>query len=169
MGPVGQLYLDTNIFILLAEGGDDIRRELVLDLIGAIGAGKRPFLCTSQFTLAELLVVPFREKNDHLIDLYERWIHPESSWLEVGPVDRDFLIHAALVRQQFAKVKMPDAIHICSAILFKDCTHLLTADRNFPARAAISMTRRGLTKNSKEIMVIEPTIKNLETIVAQIT
>jgi len=168
MEPIGRLYLDTNMFILLGEGRDDDRRRHLLDVVSAANLKGPPFLCTSEFTLAELLVVPFRHQNDKLIELYKGWVHPDAPWLEVAPVDRDLLIHSALVRDQFPGVKMPDAIHLATALLLKDCTHILTADKRIPRKSLITMTRWGLSRTSKEITAIEPSTENLKSISAQL-
>ncbi|MEM5581601.1 PIN domain-containing protein [Roseibium sp. AS2] len=168
MEPVGRLYLDTNMFILLGEGQEDDRWRHLLDVVSAAPVTGAPFLCTSQFTLAELLVVPFRRNNDKLAELYEGWVHPESPWLEVAPVDRDLLIHTALVREQFPGVKMPDAIHLATALLLKGCTHILTADKRIPRTSKITMTRWGLSQTSKELTAIEPSVDNLKLVLAQL-
>ena len=168
MEPIGRLYLDTNMFILLGEGYGDDRQRYLLDIVCAQPQRDPAFLCTSEFTLMELLVKPFSTKNDELVELYKGWIHPDTPWLEVGPVERDLLIHSALVREQYPNVKPPDAIHMTTALLLKGCTHFLTADKRIPRKFRITMTQWGVSQTSKEVAVIEPTVENFKSIAAQL-
>ncbi|WP_103220657.1 type II toxin-antitoxin system VapC family toxin [Roseibium marinum] len=162
MEPIKRLYLDTNMFILLGEGHGDARRSHLIDIVSAAPARDSAFLCTSEFTLAELLVVPFRQKNHQLIELYKGWVHPGSPWLEAAPVERDLLIHAALFRDQYPGVKMPDAIHLTTALF-------LTADKGIPRTSRITMPGpKGFSRTSEDLAAIEPTVENLKSISAQL-
>ena len=162
MGPVTRLYLDTNIFIELGEGGGE-QQSLLLEIIGKQMAEDATFLCTSEFTLAELLVVPYRDRDDALIQLYDNWILQGNTWLDVGPVTREVLWSAALVRRRYSSIKMPDAIHVSTAIGFQ-CSHLLTADKQLPKSIQIVNDRWNLFRSSQTLSIIQPTRDVLESI-----
>lgn len=139
---IDRLYLDTNALIALAEGSDALSASLY-ELAGAQSVGEE-FLFTSVLSLAELLVQPYKSQNDSLIDLYSNWL-VDGGWLNVGPVDRDVLLYAAVVRSQYHAIKLPDAIHISTAIAFR-CTHFLTDDKRLPERIELWHERWQLRK-----------------------
>lgn len=151
MASIERLYLDTNVFVAMAEGVDDLSAELY-ELIGA-QLPERKFLCTSELSLAELLVRPYRDENDALIQLYDNWIN-SGAWLEVRPVDRGVLWYAAVVRQQYRSVKLPDAIHISSAIGM-GCTHFMSGDKRLPSEINLFHKRWG-TENGPARLVVLP-------------
>jgi predicted nucleic acid-binding protein len=135
MASIARLYLDTNVFIAMAEGADDLSSELY----GLVGA-QRPeqaFLCTSELSLAELLVQPYRDENDGLI----------------RPVDRGVLWYAAVVRQQYRSVKLPDAIHISTAIGL-DCTHFMSGDRRLPSEIILYHKRWGTERGPAKLAML---------------
>ncbi|GGA89238.1 hypothetical protein GCM10011491_16380 [Brucella endophytica] len=152
MEPTERLYLDTNVFIEMAEGKNDWRRRFykTADVRTPSGA---PILCTSEFTLAELLVLPYREGNDELIQLYENWIMQGSVWLDVMPVTQDVLRRAALVRCHYPRVKLPDAIHLSTAISF-GCSHFLSADKKIPNEIEIANLRFETPKSSQSLKIV---------------
>lgn len=135
---VKRLYLDANILILLGEGRDD-RAALLTELVVAQPPSQTPFLCTSELTLAEVLVKPLREDDDRLVTQYENWMVPEG-FMEIGPVDSSTLRHAAVLRSRYKAIKLPDAIHISTAIGL-GCSHLLSGDRRLPDRVELFHAR----------------------------
>jgi predicted nucleic acid-binding protein len=153
MGPFKRIYLDTNILIELAEIKGE-QQSLLYEIADMRTADGKPFVCTSELTLAELLVRPYRQQNDELIELYNGWIMQGSDWLEVGPVTRDVLWHAALVRQYYPNVKLPDAIHLATAILF-GCSHFLTGDKRIPNEIKITNLRWGISKIFPNLKLIK--------------
>jgi predicted nucleic acid-binding protein len=158
---VDRLYLDTNVFIAMAEGTEDVSRKLYA-IAGAQLPGDR-FLFTSELSLAELLVHPIRQRNDALAQLYENWI-TDGGWLSVGPVDREVLEHAAHVRAQYASTKLPDAIHLSTAIGF-GCSHFLTADNRLPEALELWRTKWGVTKGPARLNLLRLEMSILEEIV----
>jgi predicted nucleic acid-binding protein len=158
-----RLYLDTAIFIELAEVQGEIQ-TLLYNLIETQMQGGERFLCTSELALAELLVGPYRDEDDDLIQLYDNWIVEDNSWLDVKPVTREVLWSAALVRRQFKSVKLPDAIHLASAIGF-ECSHFLTADKRIPGQVRLKNDRWRGERFSPELSVILPTAENLRAII----
>lgn len=164
MAIIQRLYLDTNMFIELAEVEGERQRLLSKIAILQMANGK-PFVCTSELTLAELLVRPYRQQNEKLIELYNGWIMHDSHWLDVMSVSRDVLWNAALVRRHYSKVKLPDAIHLATAIGFK-CSHFLTADKKIPNEIQIPNDRWGFDRPSSILKVIEPTPDTLQSILS---
>lgn len=156
MNPINRLYLDTNIFIAMAEGANAISTRLH-ELIDRQLPGAE-FLSTSELSIAELLVHPFRRKDEELIQLYDNWIN-SGAWLTVGPVDRSVLWCAARVRGDHGSIKLPDAIHISTAIGF-GCTHFLTADKRLPSKITVWNERWGITKGPAaiDVLILDDTI-----------
>jgi predicted nucleic acid-binding protein len=159
---VSRLYLDANILIMLGEGKDEIA-ELLTELVGQQQPAETAFLCTSELSLAELLVHPYRHNDERLIDLYDSWL-VSGGFMEVGPVDRSVLWHAAVLRSMYTSLKLPDAIHISTAIDFQ-CSHFLSADTRLPDQIALTHRRWGITKGPAKLNVIRPTADTLRSII----
>jgi predicted nucleic acid-binding protein len=81
---------------------------------------------SSELTLAECLVHPLAANDTRLASAYERFLGGETE-LELVPLDRHILIAAAHFRA-LTKMKLPDAIHVASA-MSRGATVFLTADR----------------------------------------
>lgn len=158
---VTRVYLDTNVFIMLSEKSHALQRLLV-ELISAQSIGKPPLFATSELTLSELLVKPQQAGDDLLIDGYDSLIL-NSDWLDVRPVDRGVLYYAAVLRAQHKHLKLPDAIHVSSAI-GQGCSHFLSDDRGIKDRYEIAHKRDGFIARSTSLSVIrpdEPTLTSL--------
>lgn len=125
MPPVSRLYLDTNIFILLFESGGN-ESSFLSALIKRRQKTIPSSFVTSELTHSELLVKPFREKNERLMRIYEHWTI-SNPILEVIPVSRSILNMAALLRADYASIKLPDAIHLATA-MNTGCRFVLSAD-----------------------------------------
>ena len=121
---VKRLYLDANILILMGEGLDT-RTALLAEIVASVPASQPTFLCTSELTLAELLVKPYRDEDDRLIAQYESWLVP-GGFLEISSVTSFVLRHAAEL--------------IASAIGL-NCSHLLSADKRLPSKIELLETR----------------------------
>ena len=165
MAQFHRIYVDTNIFIELAEGHGE-RQQLLYELVACQMTEDAVFLCTSELTLAELLVHPYATRDDDLIQVYDNWIYQGSTWLDVGPVTRDTLWSAALVRRDYPSMKLPDAIHASTAIGF-ECSHFLTADKKIPTQIQITNDRWGIGRSSHTLRVIEPTTDILGDIIRE--
>ena len=150
-------YLDTNIFIKAFEGRDEQSRALLELFSQEPPSGFTPF-ATSELTLAELLVGPYR-RNDDIGDLgrmhYETLIQP-SEWLIVLPVDREVLAGAALLRS-LHPIKLPDAIHISSA-LKAGCTQFMTDDQGIRGLYALTYTSQTQNWQTSPISVMRPSV-----------
>ncbi|KFL30455.1 hypothetical protein JP75_14820 [Devosia riboflavina] len=160
-----RIYVDTNVFIALKETGGNLGLKLV-ELLARAPIGPNPLLATSELTLAELLTKPYAEGRDDLIDQYDNWI-VRSDWLEVGPVTRDVLWYAAVLRSNYRGLKLPDAIHISTAIGL-GCSHFLTNDMGIKDSYKVLHKRYGLTKISEPLEVVRPTVDVLDEILSDL-
>jgi predicted nucleic acid-binding protein len=126
MQDVGSVYLDTNVFIAAFEA-DDAAAEKAAQLISMTRYLRRKSLVTSEMTLAELLVLPFRRGDVSLIASYSGLLSSDNT-IDVRPADREIFIKSAGLRCNNPSLKLPDAVHLATAIL-AGCTHMLTADK----------------------------------------
>jgi predicted nucleic acid-binding protein len=133
MGKIAQgalVYLDANVLIYLTEGTVAHRTSVAAKLRPFEAAACR--FTTSELTLAEVLVHPIRADDDALIAVYEKlfddFVRPE-------PITREVLYLAAQLRANTPGQRMPDAIHVATAILL-DAGVFASGDRgirNLPA------------------------------------
>ncbi len=158
---IDRLYLDTNIFIALAEGADDLSRAL-WDIVG-IQKPDELFLCTSELTLAELLVRPYRQKDDELLRLYDNWL-VSGGLFEVAPIDKPILWGAAIIRAGYSTIRLPDAIHLSTALRM-GCSHVLSADRGIPDELDIRSRQPGEDAGPARLTTLRPDPSTLETII----
>lgn len=126
MEGVGRIYIDANIFIAAFETQSDLANK-VAQLLSEVAVAEHPKLVTSELTLAELLVLPIRKNDLTMIELYSGLLISHDR-LEVRPATREIFIKAAEVRAYTTSRKLPDAVHIATAILC-GCTHILSADK----------------------------------------
>lgn len=160
-----RLYLDTNVFISAFENNDDLARKL-LELISLNENAKSPFLATSEMTLAELMVDPFRKNNDRLIEIYDN-LTLGNAFIRVGNVSRDVLWHAALLRAEHASLRLPDAIHLSTAMHF-GCAYFLTSDTRLKAAYSITSNRHTFAGLNAQISTTKPTIPVLDRIIREL-
>jgi predicted nucleic acid-binding protein len=126
MEGVGLIYLDANIFIATFEVRSNLSAAL-RELLSKATKLERARFVTSEMTLAELLVLPFRQNDAEKVRLYSAMFAP-NLWLDVHPVSREILMRAASFRANTTSLKLPDAVHLATAVR-AGCTHMLTADR----------------------------------------
>lgn len=158
---VDRLHLDTNVLIALAEGADDLSRTL-WNLVGSQKSDQR-FLCTSELTLAELVVLPHRQKDDRLLQLYDNWF-VSGRLFDVAPIDKPILWGAAVVRAEHPGIKLPDAIHVSTAIGM-GCGHLLSADRGIPDDLEIWSRQYGAEVGPARLTTLRPDPLTLDAII----
>lgn len=120
-----RVYLDTNIFIYALEGFPEYI-DLLTSLFIEIDEGKLKAV-TSELTLAEALVKPLIDNNNHLQYIYQETIKSSDN-LDVIPIDRQILIEAAQMRAQSATIHLPDAIHLATAKR-DHCATFITNDK----------------------------------------
>jgi predicted nucleic acid-binding protein len=115
-----RLYLDANVFIYAIEGSAEVSnplRELFGLLRASPGAG-----VTSELTLAEVLPRANGRQRRNYLDLIV-W----SGIFDLHSVSRDILIETAEYRKVARMPKLPDAIHVVTAIR-AGCRTILSAD-----------------------------------------
>ena len=104
-----RIYLDANVFIYAIEGSPDVADALrqLFDLFRRNrGAG-----VTSELTLAEVLPKATTIQQRMYLDLIV-W----SRIFDLQPVSRDILIETADYRRTAQMPRLPDAIHVVTAI-----------------------------------------------------
>jgi predicted nucleic acid-binding protein len=124
-----RVYLDTNVFIYALNGFPAYAPTLV-ELFDAVESGG-VLAATSELTLAELLIVPFRHGNA-VEEMRCRMILRPRPCLPLMPVNVDILEAMARLRAAMPAMRTPDAIHVATAQLSK-CDVLLTNDRRLKA------------------------------------
>jgi len=124
-----RVYIDSNVFIYAVEGVTEIAAP-AKDLIAFLRE-HRDLMFTSEITIAEVLAPasgtgawPLHIKRRPYMDLLI-W----SGAVTLVPVTRGILIDTAGLRTM-ARLKLPDAIHLSSAIQH-DCRYLVTGDDDF--------------------------------------
>lgn len=161
MAVFDRIYLDTNVFIMAFEGRDNVG-ELLLQLLLQRRNDLGSVFVTSELTLSELLVLPYRSLDHDLIDTYEA-ILVRSHWLDIEPVEMRILRHAAALRAQHPSLKLPDAIHISTAI-GSGCLHILTADGGIKSGYRLASAHLATTVESPTLTILrpdEPTLTSL--------
>jgi predicted nucleic acid-binding protein len=156
-----RLYIDTNIFIRLFEGRDDVETELGFVFLREPVCDPA-FLLTSELTLAELLVEPVRRNDGQMISRYDGWT-TSNQFLEVRPVDRWVLWSAAVLRAAYATLKLPDAIHLATALL-TGCSHFLTADGKLRGTYELSLQHWGLRIGPASVAIVRPEVGYLQSL-----
>ena len=123
----GAIALDTSLFIYFIEehpGWID-----VVDAIFALTVQGHRQLVTSELTLSECLVVPYRLGDSYLAERYEALL-TRARGLSMIPIARRNLRAAARLRAAYG-LKTPDAIQIAAA-LEGQCSCFVTNDRRLP-------------------------------------
>ena len=94
-------------------------------------------MISSELTLMETLIIPFRTQDQHQILLRETlWTRPNNTLL---PITQDILREAARLRAQIGGLKTPDAIHAATAILH-GCALFVTNDTGFKRVPGLPLT-----------------------------
>ena len=120
-----RVYFDANVFIYAREGEPALRDRVrpLFDLLDAGGAD----VVTSEMTLAEVLVVPYRLGESKVAELYERLLAP-SAHLFRAPASADLWRAAARLRASTPSLRLPDALHAATAEAER-CTLVVTGDK----------------------------------------
>jgi predicted nucleic acid-binding protein len=141
-----RIYLDTNVFIAAYETRG-ARSDHAWWILSAIEAMEFRAV-TSELTLAEVLVRPFRDGDDDLASHY-REIFTSEAEFDVLAVERKVLIEAAMLRSVTQSLKLPDAIHVATARL-AGCHFMVSDDRRLPIAPGVSVVQLG--PHSLELM-----------------
>ena len=164
MPKVHRLYIDTNVFIRLFESNDE-SSGLLAELFLAERTGRETFLATSEITLAELLVEPYRRKEYHLIQIYDNWT-TTNDHITVVPISRDVLRSAAVLRSKHTSLKLPDAIHLSAAAVLR-CSHVLTGDKSLRERYDVAHHGFGHPKGPVRLDILRPEIEVLKRLIEE--
>ena len=124
---VGPVALDTSIFIYLIEEAPEWL-SLVRSIFASATNGER-VLVTSELTLLEVLVVPYRTGDLSLAERYEALL-TRSRGLTMVNIERNQLRAAAQLRARY-KLRTPDALQVAAALTAR-CSTFLTNDRRLP-------------------------------------
>jgi predicted nucleic acid-binding protein len=164
MDSIHRLYVDSNIFIYMFES-EDRRAEQLRELFSAEPKGDTRFLTTSELTLAETLTGAYRKADESLIEIYRNWTI-SNPYLEVGPIQREILWSAAILRSRHNTLKLPDAIHLATAFEF-NCSHFLTGDKRLRSSYQFTDQSFQIGNKSKELRVLNPEPDVLEHLIGQ--
>jgi predicted nucleic acid-binding protein len=127
-----RVYLDTNIFIYAYEAHPSYVHVLTR-LFEAIERGDVRAV-TSELSLAEVLVMPIKNKNRSAQKAYRQALQ-NSANLVVHPINRDILAEAARLRAT-SQLTLPDAIHVTTARAAR-CYFVVTNDAQFSTALGI--------------------------------
>jgi predicted nucleic acid-binding protein len=159
-----RLYLDTNIFISAFENNDSVAKKL-LELFSLNEKARSHFLTTSEMTLAEVLVDPLRKGNERLVELYDN-LTIGNALIHVGTVSREVLWSAAVLRAEHSALRLPDAIHLATAML-SGCSYFLTADSRLRDTYSVGSNILARLKTDARIAVIRPELMSLERLIRE--
>ena len=118
-----RLYLDTSILIRCVEGDAEEKRAALRWIDRAEGAAGGTIV-SSLLARAECLVKPVREEDPELRRMFDMLF--EQSGIVFLSVSDSILERATLIRAKYS-LKMPDAIHIATA-LEAPCTAAVMRD-----------------------------------------
>jgi predicted nucleic acid-binding protein len=162
MSCVPRLYLDANIFIAIKEIAGPAA-DLLLRLL-ARARDRSCQLLTSELTSAGVLTKPLAQDRRDPISHYDLVIR-DSSWLTVAPVNRVILRSAAALRAAHRSLKLPDAIHLATA-LETSCPHMLTADQGVKGHFADAWSAGQPQGQSDPLAIVRPDTATLEQLLA---
>lgn len=121
-----EVYLDSNIIIYAFEGMDATSLRGLKVIFSDLATGVT-HARTSLITRAEVLVRPLRDKQDELVRVYSELLSGTKD-ITVQAVDVDIVDHAAALRARHDSLRLPDALHLATAI-HCHCRYFLTSDR----------------------------------------
>jgi predicted nucleic acid-binding protein len=140
---IGQnVYVDANVFIYAVEGHPQFS-SAARAMLSFIEAGFASAV-TSEFTIAEVLIIPLRNKNSKLVADYEELLGGETDLL-ITPVSRHVLRLAAEIRANTGQ-KLPDCIHVATALL-GHCTFIVSQDQKLKADGLTTLALSDLSFN----------------------
>ncbi len=130
-----RIYLDTNVFIY-ALNGFPTYVPVLKELFDAIESGGVS-ATTSELTLAEILVVPFRRGNVEEEKRCRMILRPRTNLLLL-PVSINVLEATARLRAELPEMRTPDAIHVATARLAA-CDVFLTNDHRLKGVSGVKI------------------------------
>lgn len=121
-----RVYLDANVLIGFTEKPERLA-DATIALWEAIEDGRVSGM-TSWISWSEVAVFPLRDDMSDLLDLYRDIFDGIYLPIEVAGVSRDVVVRAARLRADHVGLKLPDALHVATALAF-DCDAFVTSDR----------------------------------------
>ena len=128
-----RVYFDANVFIYALEGEPRAKAD-VRPLFDVLDAGEAVAV-TSEMTLAEVLVMPYRLGESGVAALYERLLAPRAGLTRVAATT-DLWWAAARLRASTPSLRLPDALHAATAEAER-CTLLVTGDRRLATASPV--------------------------------
>ena len=122
----GSVYLDANGFIYSVERIEPY--YTILDRLWQATKDQQAMVITSELTLLEVMVMPFKTQNTALIAAFNAILR-DAPDVQMVPITRSVLEEAALLRATL-NLKTPDALHAATAIQQK-CSLFVTNDKGF--------------------------------------
>lgn len=135
MKSVPRVYLDANVFIAAFEN-PGAYSDHAWWIMHAVERGEIT-AATSEITLAEVLVKPLQVGAADLADGYQQII-VNAPGFDVCPVARDVLVSAAELRAKRNFIRLPDAIHLATAMNMA-CSHIVSGDRRLPSIGEVAV------------------------------
>lgn len=157
-----QGHIDTNIFIAVREA--DRVPPALIELFDLAGKDRQFELATSEIALPELIAKPLAESRHDLVEAYDDWM-VASTWLDVAPVTRSVLWDAGILRSRYPAVKLPDAIHLSTAVATA-CSLFLTADTGIKGRYEFPPSRHSRASGGRKVEIIRPEDGALQALLA---
>lgn len=151
--PTGIIYLDTNFFIKAVEGTKETAApaKKLIEVLRQRSAG---LAVASEITFAEVLAPS--KRVDALSPDIKRRVYLDlllwSKFIGLIPVSRSILIETADLRV-VAPLKLPDAIHLTSAIQ-SGCRFFVSTDKDF-SRLPVGMERVNFDEKSLSRLIKE--------------
>lgn len=127
-----RVYFDTNPFIYFVEG-HDVFHDAVSPLFECIDNAQF-FAYTSQLTLTELLIKPYRDDLPDMVAAYEGLLLESGFFSVLGFDESSFLLAAQLGGA--LRLRPPDALHVAAA-LEHECHYFITNDRRIRSHKSL--------------------------------
>lgn len=121
--------LDSNIFIAFFSKDDEFYQS-ALDIVNQIYDGQTKAVCSS-IVFGEILYTATREESIRQVDQF----FGQLQGCSVMPADKQVCMQAALLRLTHSSLKLPDAIHLATALVAK-ASLFITADKQLAAMAS---------------------------------
>lgn len=138
LAPGSTVYFDTNIFVYALEDVAEYQEQI--SRLFTFLEDNACIVVTSELTLAECLVKPYKDNNSESIEKYEQYLQ-NSDYLKVEPVSRDIL-HSAASNRATTSNSLPDSIHLATAV-YTGCQYFVTNDKGISSAENILLMLLG--------------------------
>ena len=128
------IYFDTNPFIYFVEG-HDVFYDAVRPVFAVVNNGEADAV-TSQLTLTELLIKPYRDGLADVVTAYEGLLLASGCFSVVGLTQATFLKAAQLGGA--LRLRTPDALHFAVALENK-CDYFITNDKRIRSYGGVEV------------------------------